>query len=261
MAVPFLVGGDGEDARAVPPGATPGTVLGSQDGGVYGAVGSASPSPGGSAGTVGPGGRSSTPRATVGAGAGAGAGAGTGASKSGGGGKSGGQVTGRGGASSSSGKTSATAGPTSGTKSPTGTKKKKPGGSSGSTQVARVSVRSHATGRCIDVTGAGGDGTPLQIWDCNGSAQQSWRFMSDGTVRALGLCMDVAWGATGNGAVIQLATCSGNPAQQFRLNSAHDLVNPRADKCVDVKDRQTGNGTRLQLWDCNGRDHQKWSRG
>lgn len=85
--------------------------------------------------------------------------------------------------------------------------------------------------------------------------------MSDGTVRALGLCMDVAWGATGNGAVIQLATCSGNPAQQFRLNSAHDLVNPRADKCVDVKDRQTGNGTRLQLWDCNGRDHQKWSRG
>ncbi|WP_416072288.1 ricin-type beta-trefoil lectin domain protein [Streptomyces sp. ME18-1-4] len=162
------------------------------------------------------------------------------------------------GGSSSSGKTSATAGPTSGTKSSTGTKNATSGGS---TQVAGVSVRSHASGRCIDVTGARGDGTPLQIWDCNGLAQQSWRFMSDGTVRALGLCMDVAWGATGNGAVIQLATCSGNPAQQFRLNSAHDLVNPRADKCVDVKDRQTGNGTRLQLWDCNGRDNQKWSRG
>lgn len=124
-----------------------------------------------------------------------------------------------------------------------------------------MSIWSHASGHCIDVRDAGGDGTPLQIWDCNGFAQQTWRFMSDGTVRALGLCMDVAWGGTGNGAVIQLATCSHNPAQQFRLNSAHDLVNPQANKCVDVKNQQTGNGTRLQLWDCNGRDNQKWSTG
>jgi hypothetical protein len=88
-----------------------------------------------------------------------------------------------------------------------------------------------------------------------------WQFMSDGTVRAMGKCMDVAWGSSANGAVIQLANCSGNPAQQFRLNSAHDLVNPQADKCVDVKDESTGNGTRLQLWSCNGQDNQKWSSG
>ncbi|MET7976118.1 RICIN domain-containing protein [Streptomyces mirabilis] len=80
-----------------------------------------------------------------------------------------------------------------------------------------------------------------------------------GTVRAMGKCMDVAWGSTADGATIQLANCSGNPAQQFRLNPAHDLVNPQADKCVDVRDKGTANGTRLQLWSCNGQDNQKWT--
>lgn len=46
--------------------------------------------------------------------------------------------------------------------------------------------------------------------------------------------------------------------QRFRLNSAGDLVNIRADKCVDVKDQQTDNGARLQLWTCTGAQNQKW---
>ncbi|UUU25050.1 ricin-type beta-trefoil lectin domain protein [Streptomyces sp. DSM 40750] len=116
--------------------------------------------------------------------------------------------------------------------------------------------------RCIDVkTGADGegkDGTPLWIWDCLGGANQKWDFRGDGTVRSLGLCMDVAWGSRDDGAVIQLARCSGNPAQQFVLSTEGDLVNPQADKCVDVKDNGTGNGAKLQLWTCAGTPNQKW---
>jgi hypothetical protein len=116
--------------------------------------------------------------------------------------------------------------------------------------------------RCVDVTdaksGKGKDGTPLQIWDCAGTANQKWDFRGDGTVRSLGLCMDVAWGSRDDGAVIQLARCSGNPAQQFVLSTAGDLVNPQADKCVDVKDNATGDGARLQLWTCAGTPNQKW---
>ena len=107
--------------------------------------------------------------------------------------------------------------------------------------------------------GQGKDGTPLDIWDCGSGARMKWQFMSDGTVRAMGKCMDVAWGSTADGATIQLANCSGNPAQQFRLNSSHDLTNPQADKCVDVRNEGTANGARLQLWSCNGQDNQKWS--
>ncbi|OQR60929.1 hydrogenase expression protein [Streptomyces maremycinicus] len=116
--------------------------------------------------------------------------------------------------------------------------------------------------RCIDITGAqngkGKDGTPLQLWDCAGSANQKWVFKSDGTVRALGLCMDVAWGSKDDGAVIQVANCSGNPAQQWVLSQYGDLVNPQADKCIDAKDQGTGNGTKLQLWTCSGTPNQKW---
>ncbi|WP_307080388.1 RICIN domain-containing protein [Streptomyces canus] len=243
MTVPFLVGGDGEDVHAGPVGATPGTVLGSPgDGSVYGAIGSASPTDGGSPRTTHPVGHSAASHGAGGPGA----------------------------HSSASGTMSPPPADTVGFRDDVAPRPT-PGralsavtgatSSGSSSAAAGVSIWSYASGRCIDVRDAGGDGTPLQIWDCNGFAQQSWRFMSDGTVRALGLCMDVAWGSTSDGAVVQLATCSHNPAQQFRLNSAHDLVNPQANKCVDVKDRKTGNGTRLQLWDCNGQDIQKWSTG
>ncbi|MEU2158520.1 ricin-type beta-trefoil lectin domain protein [Streptomyces sp. NPDC019396] len=115
---------------------------------------------------------------------------------------------------------------------------------------------------CIDVTDAqdGGypDGTQLQIWGCAGSANQKWEFLEDGTVRSLGLCMDVANGSRDDGAAIQMARCSGNPAQTFVLSEAGDLVNPQADKCVDAFDQGTENGTKLVLWTCNGQSNQKW---
>ncbi|MFJ4985611.1 ricin-type beta-trefoil lectin domain protein [Streptomyces sp. NPDC088732] len=155
-----------------------------------------------------------------------------------------------------------TGGTTGGTSGGTG------GGTGGGTNTppapgtALVGSGSHL---CIDVTdansGKGKDGTPLQIWNCNGNANQKWEFASDGTLRSLGLCMDVAWGSHENGAVIQLANCHGSAAQQFRLSAAGDLVNPDADKCVDVVDEGTASGTRLQLWTCNGQPNQKWHKG
>ncbi|MFD9392180.1 ricin-type beta-trefoil lectin domain protein [Streptomyces sp. NPDC060000] len=139
------------------------------------------------------------------------------------------------------------------------------GGSGSSKTTAPVPgavIIGKASNRCVDITGAkngkGKDGTPLQLWDCAGSANQKWVFKSDGTVRALGLCMDVAWGSKDDGAVIQVANCSGNPAQQWVLSQDGDLVNPQADKCVDAKDNGTGNGTKLQLWTCSGTPNQKW---
>ncbi|MFI1352434.1 ricin-type beta-trefoil lectin domain protein [Streptomyces sp. NPDC020898] len=116
--------------------------------------------------------------------------------------------------------------------------------------------------RCIDVTdaqnGVGKDGTGLQLWECAGTANQKWDFRGDGTVRSLGLCMDVAFGSREDGAAIQLARCSGNPAQQFVMSTEGDLVNPQADKCVDAKDNGTVDGTKLHLWTCAGTPNQKW---
>jgi hypothetical protein len=124
--------------------------------------------------------------------------------------------------------------------------------------VAGRLIVSHQSGKCLTGT-EGGDGKPLVLWTCNGSAAQRWQAYGDGTIRAMGLCMDAAWGSTDNLTTIQLAYCRGNPAQQFTLNNSQDLVDRQADKCVDVNGQQTADGTRISLWPCNGQDNQKWS--
>ncbi|MEU8382720.1 ricin-type beta-trefoil lectin domain protein, partial [Streptosporangium sp. NPDC048865] len=65
-------------------------------------------------------------------------------------------------------------------------------------------------GKCVDVAAASSaNGTPIQLYDCNGSAAQQWTRNGDGTVRALGKCLDVTAASTANGAQIQLYDCNG----------------------------------------------------
>ncbi|MEW1773095.1 ricin-type beta-trefoil lectin domain protein [Streptomyces sp. NPDC086777] len=117
----------------------------------------------------------------------------------------------------------------------------------------------YASSKCVEVSAhAGADGSPLRLWGCDGDAWQKWVFKSDGSVRSMGLCLDIANASQDNGAAVQLATCNGGWAQKFNLNSSHDLVNSVIGKCVDAKDAGTANGTRLQLWDCSGTSNQKW---
>ena len=72
-------------------------------------------------------------------------------------------------------------------------------------------------GKCVDVAGANtANGTPVQLWDCNGTAAQRWTIGADGTIRALGKCMDVSGGSTANGARVQLWDCNGTGAQRWQ---------------------------------------------
>jgi hypothetical protein len=167
--------------------------------------------------------------------------------------------------SSGSGSTKTSGGGGSGS-SDSGSSGKKSSGTKATPSASATAVGQEIIGkgsnRCVDVPnsedGKGRDGTQLQLWDCAAGANQKWDFRGDGTVRSLGMCMDVAWGSKDDGAHIQLARCSGNPAQQFVLSTAGDLVNPQADKCVDAVDNGTANGTKLQLWSCAGTPNQKW---
>ncbi|MFD7444832.1 RICIN domain-containing protein [Streptomyces sp. NPDC059909] len=115
-------------------------------------------------------------------------------------------------------------------------------------------------GKCVDVAGANtANGTPVQLYDCNGTAAQTWDVAADGTVKALGKCLDVASGGTSNGTVVQLWDCNGTAAQQWTVTAAHDIVNPQADKCLDATGNSSANGTRLQIWTCTGAANQKWT--
>jgi hypothetical protein len=119
-------------------------------------------------------------------------------------------------------------------------------------------------GQCVTLPGSGADGTQLEMWDCNGASNQSWNLAADGTVRALGKCMDVAGGSLEDGAAIQAAACNGGSAQQFRITSGSDLVNTSANKCVDVGNANlttnSANGARLRQSACAGSASQKFWR-
>ncbi|MFF7216297.1 ricin-type beta-trefoil lectin domain protein [Streptomyces sp. NPDC008238] len=181
----------------------------------------------------------------------------------GGGGSAGGGGTGGGGGSATGGSgSSGGSGGSSGSGSGSSAGNPTPSKTQQTATVPGVRIRSVQSGRCVAVSGAknstGRDGARLQIQDCDGGAWQKWDFRSDGTVRAFGMCMDLAGASFTDGAVIQLARCNGGWAQQFRLNGSNDLTNKN--KCVDVLDKGTSAGTPLQLWTCYGTPNQKWAK-
>jgi hypothetical protein len=132
-----------------------------------------------------------------------------------------------------------------------------------SLQGTTMAMKSDDSKRCIDVkdgkAGAGNDGTPLQVWDCNNGTNQTWTFDDDGTLRSLGQCMDLAWGSIAENTPVQLVACNGNAAQQFRITQKNQLVNPAAEgKCVTSDG--AGNGGRLFLRTCTGAANQVWQK-
>lgn len=116
-------------------------------------------------------------------------------------------------------------------------------------------------GKCLDVAGgATADGTPVQIYGCNGSAAQRWTLGADGTVRALGKCLDVAGAGTANGTAVQLYGCNGTAAQQWSYDPVtHDVVGAGSGKCLDVTGNTSADGTKTQIRSCTGGANQKWT--
>jgi predicted alpha-1,2-mannosidase len=126
---------------------------------------------------------------------------------------------------------------------------------------ATGAITSGIAGKCVNnANGATGDGNPIQLFTCNGSAAQTWQVPGDGTLRIAGKCMDVTSSGTVNGTRIQLFTCNGTGAQQWTWNSGtRALVNPQSGRCLDDPGSSTVDGTQLQLFDCNGTAAQQWT--
>ncbi|MDX3854555.1 family 16 glycosylhydrolase [Streptomyces sp. AK02-01A] len=115
-------------------------------------------------------------------------------------------------------------------------------------------------GKCVDVAAASSaNGTPVQLYDCNGSAAQKWTVGANDSLRALGKCLDVKDNSTADGAQLQLWDCTGGPNQRWALPAAQDIVNIQANKCLDATGNSSANGTRLQIWTCTGTANQKWT--
>lgn len=115
-------------------------------------------------------------------------------------------------------------------------------------------------GKCVDVRAANSaNGTAVQLYTCNGTAAQTWTIQTDGTIRALGKCLDVTGGpsAIANGTLIQLWDCNGQSNQQWSARNG-ELVSGSSGRCLDDTGGNTADGTQLQIWDCVGNANQTW---
>ncbi|MFD8086466.1 ricin-type beta-trefoil lectin domain protein [Kitasatospora sp. NPDC059722] len=112
-------------------------------------------------------------------------------------------------------------------------------------------------GKCLDVRGSGtANGTPVQIYGCNGTGAQSWTVtnrpdFTGVTLSALGKCLDVSASGTTDGTKVQLWDCNGTEAQRWVQYEGPVLINPQSNKCLDVPGGTTQDGTQLQIYTCN----------
>ncbi|GAA0397515.1 CAP domain-containing protein [Streptomyces luteireticuli] len=119
-------------------------------------------------------------------------------------------------------------------------------------------------GKCLDVRGGGrGNGTPVQLYGCNGTESQKWTYaeqpgQAGATMTAFGKCLDVASSGTADGTPVQLWDCNGSGAQKWVRHQGDVLVNPQSGKCLDVPAANANDGTALQIYSCNYSAAQVW---
>ncbi|MFJ1756637.1 non-reducing end alpha-L-arabinofuranosidase family hydrolase [Kitasatospora sp. NPDC088134] len=128
-----------------------------------------------------------------------------------------------------------------------------------------------AAGRVLDEpAGQNANGTPLQVWDANGTAaNQHWRAdrNADGTYtlinQASGKALDEPGNRTGNGTRMQVWDANGGANQHWRAtrnaDGTYTLINAASGRALETPGNQTANGTAVQIWDSWGAANQHWT--
>jgi hypothetical protein len=137
------------------------------------------------------------------------------------------------------------------------------GGSTGGTSGALHAV---GAGKCLDDPNSTTTlGTQVQIYDCNGQANQTWTKTSSGglsvTVGGQTLCLDANNKGTTNGTKVIIYSCNGQTNQQWNFNSNGTITGVQSGLCLDVTGASTANGALVELWQCNGGSNQQWTLG
>ncbi|MFB9348968.1 ricin-type beta-trefoil lectin domain protein [Streptomyces heliomycini] len=121
-----------------------------------------------------------------------------------------------------------------------------------------------AKGNCLDVAGgAKTNGTPVQIYTCNGGAAQQWTLEgseNDLHLRNVGSqkCLDVAGNASANGTKIQISDCYKSKGQSWKgdVRATAPLKSVTTGKCLDLS--AFTKSTDARLWDCKDASSQKF---
>ena len=127
-------------------------------------------------------------------------------------------------------------------------------------------IHAVGAGRCLDVPGLSTTaGTQLDIWDCNGGANQLWTYTSSRQLTVYSgssqLCLDAYDSQATPGTKVETWPCDGGTNQQWNLNSSGTITGVQSGLCLDVTGASTANGALVELWTCNGGSNQQWGLG
>ncbi|WP_237407932.1 ricin-type beta-trefoil lectin domain protein [Streptomyces sp. M2CJ-2] len=124
--------------------------------------------------------------------------------------------------------------------------------------------------KCLDVkSGRPAPGQPVQLYACNTSLAQSWRFTPTpgtdqadadrGTLTAYDKwCVEPA--ANTAGSALQVQECDDSAAQELRRNASGQLTHVDSGLCLAVKDASPADSTPIVLATCNAtKSEQQWA--
>ncbi|KAH6890196.1 carbohydrate-binding module family 13 protein [Coprinopsis sp. MPI-PUGE-AT-0042] len=132
--------------------------------------------------------------------------------------------------------------------------------------------------KCLDVRGGVFEnGTPVQIYDCNGTPAQQWESMNLDTgfgrsfIRLAGqnFCLDAGSNPYfSKGVKLKIWECYDLLQQNWLYSQNSGKISLRgvsdgfSDFCIDVPDGRFENSNQVQMWECRGsiaNPNQKWS--
>jgi hypothetical protein len=103
-------------------------------------------------------------------------------------------------------------------------------------------------------------GAIVQVWRCNGSQNQQWQVLSNGTIMHNGMCLDARGLGTTNGTKVQLWSCTGKGNQQWDTSGWRiHYDNPAASGEVLDDTGWGGEGTQQDIYANNGGRNQIWA--
>lgn len=119
------------------------------------------------------------------------------------------------------------------------------------------------SGKCLDVKAASTNpGAAIQIYRCNGGANQQWELNAAGELRTFNgtRCLDATGQGTAPGTGLTSYACNGQNNQKWRYDQGR-FVGLQSGLCLDVVGASTADGAPVALWTCHGNSNQMWSGG
>jgi glucose/arabinose dehydrogenase len=115
--------------------------------------------------------------------------------------------------------------------------------------------------KCLDVNV--GQNHAIQIYTCNGGANQQWELNAAGEFRTMGgaRCLDAKGQGTAPGTPLSAYTCNGQDNQKWRRNANGTIAGVQSNLCLDVRAGSTANQAEVMLWNCHGGSNQVWTGG